>query len=133
MKHLYLKIIAFTAIIFLLNACAKDPGEGGNSTITGKVYVKHYNTTFTTLLDEYYGPNIDVFIIYGDNKTYGDHVNTNYDGTYEFNYLRPGMYHIYVYSKDSTLQTTANIPVIADVEITKRKETVQVSDIIIFK
>jgi hypothetical protein len=34
----------------------------------------------------------DVFIIYGDNISPDDRVQTNYDGEYEFMFLRPGKY-----------------------------------------
>ena len=126
-----LTIIALTSLLF---SCEKDPGEGGNSSIYGKVYVKNYNGTFTVLQGEYYGPDEDVYIIYGDAISYGQHTKTNYDGTYEFKYLRPGKYKVYVYSKDSTLQEPSGvIPIIKEVEITDKKQDVQVNDIIIFK
>jgi hypothetical protein len=116
----------------LFISCKKEPGKGGNSSIFGKVYVKDYNATFTILQDEYYAQNKKVFIIYGDDKSYADDVTTNYDGTYEFKYLRPGKYKIFTYSKDSTLQTLADIPIVLDVEITKKNQKVEVPDILIF-
>jgi hypothetical protein len=133
-----MKKISFVFVVMLfvslgISSCKKDPGTGGNSSVFGKVYVKDYNGTFTVLEDEYYGPDIDVYIIYGDDMTYDDHVKTNYDGTFEFKYLRPGKYHVYAYSKDSTLQTNAVIPVIKDIEITKNKQSVETPEIEIFK
>jgi len=113
-------------------SCKKDPGEGGTSSITGKVYAKDYNSTFTVLQGEYYAPDKWVFIIYGDNKDYGNKIRTSYDGTYEFKYLRPGTYHVYAYSKDSTLQTNAEIAVIKDVTISKQYKEVEVPLIQIF-
>ena len=132
MKNKFLKLFAIIAIIAFIYGCKKDPGEGGNSSIYGKVYVKDYNTTFTVLQDEYYGPGIWVYIIYGDDKDYSERIETCYDGTYEFKYLRPGMYHIYAYSKDSTLQTNAEIPVIKDIEITEKHQNVEMPEIKIF-
>jgi hypothetical protein len=128
-------IITFSVVIlsgFLLISCKKEAGVGGNSTIYGKVYEKVYNSSFTQLLEEYYAPDTWVYIVYGDDRDYGDKVKTNYDGTYEFKYLRPGSYRVYSFSKDSTLQTGAKVGVIKDVEISKNKETIEVPDIIIF-
>ena len=128
-------ILSLTIIIVTIGfiSCEKQAGEGGNSSIYGKIYVKDYNGTFTILQDEYYGPDIEVYIIYGDDRSYSNRERTCYNGTYEFKYLRPGKYRIYAYSKDSTLQTTAEIPVIRDIEITKKKQEVEVPDLIIFK
>ena len=132
MKKQFILIIVAVLLSAFVNSCKKEAGEGGNSSVYGKVYVKDYNGTFTVLQDEYYGPEIDVYIIYGDDKSYGERIRTNYDGVYEFKYLRPGKYHIYAYSKDSTLQTNADISVIKDVEITKNHQDVEVPEIIIF-
>lgn len=125
-------ILLLTGTLILLCSCEKDPGEGGKSTVYGKVWVKDYNATFTILEEEYYGPDIWIYIIYGDDRDYSDRILTNYDGTYEFKYLRPGTYHVYAYSKDSTLQTNAPVPVIKDVEVPKKKQDVEVPDIVIF-
>jgi hypothetical protein len=122
----------FVLILFLSFSCKKEPGPGGKSTVYGKVFVKEYNSTFTVLEEEYYGPNIWVYIIYGDDRDYGDRIRTSYDGTYEFKYLRPGTYHIYVYSKDSTLQTNALVPVIQDIDIPGKKQDIELPDFTIF-
>jgi hypothetical protein len=121
------------SLIITIVSCKKDAGEGGNSSLYGKVYVKDYNSTFTVLEEEYYAPDEDVYIIYDNDRSYGDHTKTSYDGTYEFKYLRPGTYHIYAYSKDSSLQTNAAMPVTKDVKITKARQEVEVPEIVIFK
>jgi hypothetical protein len=129
------RILIFISLAFigLINpSCKKEEGDGGNSSIYGKVFVKDYNAEFTDLKEEYYGPDVWVYIIYGDNREYGDRILTSYDGTYEFKYLRPGNYTIYTYSKDSTLKTNAPVPVIKQVEITDKKQEVEVPDLIIF-
>jgi hypothetical protein len=132
MKLRTLGFILFTTLGLLSYSCKKEEGDGGNSSIYGKVYVKDYNAEFTDLKEEYYGPDIWVYIIYGDNREYGDRILTNYDGTYEFKYLRPGNYTIYTYSKDSTLKTNAPVPVIKKVEISDKKQEVEVPDLVIF-
>ncbi|MBK9456483.1 MAG: hypothetical protein IPO24_13285 [Bacteroidetes bacterium] len=50
------------------------------------------------MYQEYYSPDEKVFIVYGDNTAFDDEVSTAYDGTYKFEYLRKGLYTIYVYS-----------------------------------
>jgi len=99
----------------------------------GKVLVRQYNASFTILQEEYYAQDEDVYIIYGDDITFGDRTRTCYDGTYEFKYLRPGTYTIYAYSKDSTFQTNSMIPVIREMTISKNHEVVEVPEIIILK
>lgn len=117
----------------ILSGCEKEPGRGGKATIYGKVYVKDYNATMTVLEQEYYGPDIWVYIIYGDDRDYGDRIRTGYDGTYEFKYLREGTYHVYAYSKDSTLQSVAEIPVIRDIVVPNKKQDIEIPEIVIFK
>lgn len=124
-------LIIVSALFFC--ACEKEAGGGGTSSVFGKVYVKDYNSTYTVLQEEYYAPKEDVYIIYGDDRTYSEHVETNYDGTFEFKFLRKGTYHIYVYSEDSTLQSSAKYAVIRDVEITKNGEDVEVPTMVIYK
>jgi hypothetical protein len=126
MKKILFSLVLTSVFIVTLYSCRKEPGDGGKASIYGKVFVRDYNSTFTVLEDEYYGQDIYVYIIYGDDKDYSDRIRTSYDGTYEFKYLRPGKYHIYTYSKDSTLQTNALIPVVKDVEITKNREEIEV-------
>jgi hypothetical protein len=119
-------------IPLLMISCKKEPGSGGKSTIYGKVLVKDYNASFTYLYETYYGPGIWVYIIYGNDRDYGDRIQTGYDGTWEFKYLRPGSYKVYALSKDSTLQTSAEIPVMLNVEIPKQKQDMEVPDLVIF-
>jgi hypothetical protein len=132
MRRLTNILLTFAGFCILLVSCEKEPGSGGKSTIYGKVLVKDYNSTFTVLEETYYGPEIWVYIVYGDDRDYGDRIQTSYDGTYEFKYLRPGTYHVYAYSKDSTLQTNASVPVIKDIDVPKKKQDIEVEDIIIF-
>ncbi len=132
MKKTYFIVSICLTMLFAISSCKKEPGSGGSASIFGKVFVKDYNSTFTTFQGEYYGGDIYVYIIYGDDKDYSDKVKTSYDGTYEFKYLRPGKYQVYTFSKDSTLQTTNVIGVTQDVEITKRNQEVEVPDLVIF-
>lgn len=135
MKSFYLLLFS---IVFLLlfNSCKKEAGEGGTSFIKGRVYVKYYNKNFTLLADSAYAPDIDIYIIYGDEFSYGERKRTSYNGTYEFKYLQKGTYKIFAYTRDSTgtyrnlvNQYANDLPVIQEVEITKNKQTVEVPDI----
>lgn len=126
-------LILILLVCTALFSCKKEAGVGGKSTVYGKVFVKDYNSTFTVLEESYYGPDTWVYIIYGDHRDYDDRVRTGYDGTYEFKYLRPGTYHLYAYSKDSTLQTVAEIGIVKDVDVPKKKTDIEVPDIVIFK
>lgn len=125
-------IFSTLIVLLLVSSCAKDAGEGGSSTIKGKVYAKYYNKTFTSLIGETYAPKKDVYIVYGDDASYGDKQETCYDGSFEFKYLRKGKYKVYAYSLDTTLTNPATqFGVIEEVEITKNGETVITNDIVI--
>jgi hypothetical protein len=133
LKRISICLLLITgATLFFLTSCKKEPGPGGKSTIYGKVLVKDYNSTCTELRETYYGPDIWVYLIYGDDRDYGDRIKTSYDGTWEFKYLRPGNYRVYAFSKDSTLQTNASVPVIREVSIPNKKQDIEVPDIVIF-
>ena len=124
-------VMFLLGLLLFFTACEKEAGEGGTSTVTGKVWVKNYNGSFTNLNNEYPGIAEDVYIIYGDDVSYGDRVEANHNGEYEFKYLNKGKYTIYVYSKDSASISSgnANAPDIAIshvVEVTDKKQTVDV-------
>lgn len=121
--------------LFLFTACSKEPGTGGSSSLYGKVHVHDYNSTFTVLQGEYDAQDADVYIVYGDEtKSYSDRTRTNPDGVYEFKYLRPGKYTIYVYSKDSTLASpSGTVAIQQTVEITKKNQETEVPEILIFE
>jgi hypothetical protein len=131
-KSLLPAVILLILLGLAFSACKKDPGEGGTSSISGKVYARDYNSTFTVLQGAYYAPDKYVYIIYGDDKDYGEKIRTGPDGTYEFKYLRPGDYHVYAFSKDSTLSSNAEIAILQDVTIPKQYQEVSVPDLVIF-
>jgi hypothetical protein len=121
-------------LFFITVSCEKDPGEGGNSSITGKIYVREYNKSFTTLNAEYYAPDEDIYIVYGDGTVSDDDMKTGPDGDFVFRYLRPGKYRLYAYSADSAgISESGTIPVYREVEITRKHQTVDAGTIIILK
>ena len=125
-------LLIFLSVAFF--SCSKEAGDGGNSTIYGKITAYNYNAEFTTLKGIYPAADEDVYLIYGEDRSYSERIRSNYNGIYEFKYLRPGDYTIYVYSKDSTLTLASEIyPVIKKVSITEKQQTVEVEDMKIFR
>jgi len=110
--------------LLLLCACDKTPGYGGNCGITGTVKIRKYNSNYSVLREEANYANADVYIVFEDGKGYGDKVKTSYDGTFNFNHLVPGNYKLFVYSNDTTLLTTDQVPITIPVKISKNKELV---------
>lgn len=132
MKKLLL-IVMPLFIAIMISSCSKDPGVGGNASIHGKVFARYYNKYFTVFYGEGYAADKEVYIIYGDDLDYGDKVNTNYDGVFEFKYLRKGKYKVVTYSKDSTLTIpSGTYAVIQEGEITDNKENLELPDLKIF-
>lgn len=128
--------LALFILIFITVAisCTKQPGLGGNSTIYGKIIAYDYNSEFTELKGIYPAEDQDVFLIFGNDISYSERIRSNFDGVYEFKYLRPGDYTVYVYSKDSTLTMPSEIyAVLRKVTIDQNKQTVVVDDIKIFR
>lgn len=133
-NKIFLLLVSFSIIFFY--SCKKEAGKGGKSSISGKVVARKYDLTThpgTYTSPEYNAGDEDVYIIYGDAVTYGDHQKTNYDGSYEFKYLNKGNYKVYAYSKDSTNSTpSGKIAVYKDLAIGSEKN-ITVPDIDILK
>ncbi|MEI6748623.1 MAG: hypothetical protein ACOYMF_00465 [Bacteroidales bacterium] len=130
----YFSFLFLLGVLLFFGSCKKEAGYGGNSTIYGKIIAHDYNAEFTELKGIYDAADEDVFIIYGDDRSFSERIRTNFDGMYEFKYLRPGNYTIYAYSKDSTLLLPSGITtVIRKVEITDKKQSVKAEDMIIIK
>ena len=129
------QIVLATAILSMLSvACKKEPGLGGKAEIQGEVTVMDYDQTFNTLNGTYPGADRWVYIVYGDNVSFNDKVKTSYEGVYQFKYLYKGDYTIYTYSKDSTLQDpSGQVAVIQELEITDKKQVVELPDMIVFE
>ena len=91
--------LAILAMAMLLPACNKGPGEGGTGTVQGFVKLVHHpDDDYTLTPDTMIAAKTDVFIIYGDEAYFGDDAETNAQGMYQFEYLRPGDYTVFAYS-----------------------------------
>jgi len=113
--------------VLLISSCAKPEGEGGTSTIQGKVYAFDYNGS-GILQDEFYAPDEDVFIIYGTEDNYhDDSYKTSFDGSFRFQYLRPGTYTVFVYS-DCVSCPSGTEAIFQEVEISGNNEDIILDD-----
>jgi hypothetical protein len=72
--------------------------DDGSATIKGRIYVYNFKSDGVTLSSEYWGQDIEVYLIYGEGSAYHIRVRTSYDGTFEFPNLIKGKYKIFVYT-----------------------------------
>lgn len=129
MKHILILLA-----LFVLVGCQKVEGPGGQASVSGRIYVRDYNDSFTQLIDSYFAPEERVYIVYGDDTMYGEEIRTHYDGTFRFDFLTTGKYTVYVYSQDSTFATPGGkYPVLMEFEITDKKEEVDLGTITVLK
>ena len=119
---------AFIATTFLFSSCSKTEGPGGASTIKGKIHVLVYDVA-GNLINDYDAQKEDVYLVYGDEDTfYDDDIETSHDGTFEFNYLRPGNYQLFVYQECLTCPSGKEA-LILDIEIADKRSTIDVGTI----
>ncbi len=117
-------ITLLSSFILLFISCDKTPGYGGNCGITGVVKIRKFNSDYSVLREETVLANADVYIVFQDGQGYGDKVKTSYDGSFNFNHLVPGDYKLFVYSNDTTLVSSSQVPITIPVKISKNKELV---------
>jgi len=122
MKNRY--FLLAVVLVFFLSSCKKEEGDGGNSSIKGKVS-REWRVVLTnpgTAVNTFPAADEDVYIIYGDHVSPDDRVQTNYDGEYEFLYLRPGNYKVYTFSKDTNAVVVPwdedHMTILQEIEIT---------------
>jgi len=124
-----MRLFALFFAICFFSACQVEEGKGGRATIQGKVFVDDYNQDGMLVVSDYIA-DWDVYIVYGDDETYGDVTTTHFDGTYQFDFLYEGNYTIYTYTKCT--QCPNNIqPVIIEVQINEPDELVILPDLMI--
>ncbi|MFK7757029.1 MAG: hypothetical protein AB8B53_08880 [Flavobacteriales bacterium] len=120
------RVLWIMTVLFLVG-CAKEEGEGGNSSISGKVNLEQYNSTFTILNYTTAAADYDVFIVYGDDVGFSDNTETDYKGEFTFPFLREGDYTIYVYSKVNSSeaingQAPSEEAIIQTISISKKED-----------
>ena len=110
-------ILALFAVALLFTSCNKGPGEGGIGTVQGYVKLVHHpDDDYTLTPDTMVAAKTDVFIIYGDEAYFGDDLETNAEGLYQFEYLLPGSYTVFAYS---TLPSGEKVAVSETVELAR--------------
>lgn len=125
-------VIMLLATLFFASACKKVEGQGGTSSISGRVYVQEYDA-FGNIIEEYYSADERVFIIYGDeDNVYDDDFRTSFDGSFQFDFLTKGNYRIFVY-EDCPTCASGETAVITDVTIDQNRSSIVLPDIVIRK
>ena len=120
-------VLIFFGITVFFMSCKKHEGEGGTSTLKGKVMVSLCSDDFSKVYATFPDEKRDVYIMYGDDDFYSDKVETHYDGTFRFPYLRKGDYKVYAYSDDSSgMSESGKVPIIQSIHIDKNGKTVDV-------
>lgn len=127
MKKLLLLVLIITSFSF--SSCSKEEGYGGLATIRGKVYGKDYNSS-GNLVGEGYVGGFKVYISkHGESSSFDD-VDSSYDGSFKFEFLYEGTYDVWVFG-DCDSCTWDQVFVLKTVEITSKKQTVEVEDLVI--
>lgn len=132
-------LFSLSSLLFLGTGCTKVEGPGGAATIKGKIHLKVHDGA-DNLLYEYDAPKFDVYIIYGDAEGeayFDDDIETSYDGSFEFSFLEPGNYQIFVYEDCNNAQAptcySGKIVTVYDVEITDKKQVVDLGVINVYE
>jgi hypothetical protein len=123
-------VIALFSVLF---GCLKEPGPGGTATIAGKIYAYDYDSEMNNLRTQYYAPDEEVFIIYGDDSIFSDRTRTSYDGSFRFEYLRSGSYTIFAYSKNVITKLPPLVAMKKTVEVPAEGGLINIGDIEINK
>ncbi len=123
------KLILFIAIIGLVSSCKKVPGEGGKTTLKGKLLGTYLCEDNGNVLEENIGiPDQRVYISYDATGEIDDDTRTNADGEFKFEFLQPGAYSIITYSECLSCATGLE-EVVTNVEIAKKEDEVILEDI----
>jgi hypothetical protein len=113
----------------MFSACKHSEGYGGLATIKGKVFGKDFNSNGNLVSQDYIG-DVDVYISKHGETAYFDNVNSSYEGSFEFNFLYPGKYDIWVFG-DCDSCSWSQTYVFKTVEIADKRAIVSVEDFII--
>jgi hypothetical protein len=128
--------ILLVAVITGICSCKKPPGPGGQASVSGKVYTNDFDNTYSYLLTKGYRAGEKVYIIYGDNVSIGNKMETSPEGVFEFKYLTKGHYKVYANSVDTSLKVKGNsesFSVVREFDISDPKQKVVLDDIVINK
>lgn len=102
LKARFISILLLFLVITFFSNCEKVEGVGGNSSISGRVIYKVYNSNFTIFQGTVAAKDEDVFILYGNSQGVSNRERTDFEGDFVFRYLYPGSYTIFMYADDSS-------------------------------
>jgi hypothetical protein len=128
-------VIVSAAIILSFSACDKDPGPGGKGSIKGKLYSANINSPEFEVTPNCVEPEERVYLVYGDKiDGFDKDTRVNHDGTFEFKFLRKGVYQVYAYGYDPNLPSSSgHAPTIKQIEISSSGETKIVENFVVYK
>ena len=129
---LVFRSLLLVGIIVSIAACKKTEGYGGKSTLYGKVLDRDYNNA-GQFQDEYYKPEVRVYIVFGDDDFYSDEIRTDFEGKFKFSFLYAGNYTVYTYSECSPIDPCDSgvRKVELKVTILKNGDTIVTDDLVI--
>jgi hypothetical protein len=142
--HKFLSITVFISGLVLFSSCKKVEGEGGRSSIIGKIMINERLYVQSNLSDSvsYPGATEDIYIVYGtDDSYFDDKIECSYDGSFQFNFLQPGTYTIFgynkIFSKGSNIGNNDDdhytLEVVKQTVVLKKKETLDLGTITLIK
>ena len=126
----FITFLFITIICSFISSCSKEPGEGGSSSISGKVFGYDINTA-GVITDSAYAGDYRVYISYGDAGSADNDIRTSYTGDYSFKGLQKGKYCVYVFSQCDTCVFNQNY-LSHVVEITKNNQEIVLPDFKIY-
>ena len=121
--------------LMCLVSCNKEPGIGGKAEIRGRLMEQETSDSGNPIGDPYPIIGENVYIIYGDGSDGAypdDNVDSGPNGEFRFPWLRKGSYRIYAVS-DCEDCDGGSTTVSATVEISDRKEVVEMGDLTVIK
>lgn len=127
MNRIFLISALFLFTSSMLCSCKKVEGEGGSSSITGKIIANKKNSAGVTIAT-FPATDHKVFIIYGAGNVHDDKTETSHDGSFKFSFLEKGDYTIYTYEDCNTCASGDAVKIIATT-ISKAKEEVNLGTI----
>ncbi len=129
LKIMTKKIITLLLLVLITVSCSHDEGYGGLASIRSKVYGKNYNSN-GVLVNEGYVGGFKVYISKHGESAYFDNMDSGPDGSFKFNNLYKGAYDIWVYG-DCDYCEWDQVHVLKTIEITSKKQDVQLEDFVI--
>lgn len=133
LKAKFISILLLFLVITFFSNCEKVEGVGGNSSISGRVIYKVYNSNFTILQGTVAAKDEDVFILYGKSIGVSNRERTDFEGDFIFRYLYPGKYTIFLYGKDSTRTALDGLEVVKFEVDLKKNQNLDLGEIFLNK